>query len=519
MKVTVRKNNTLLLLSYLLVMITAVCSCDDNDSFTTSYTNQLTISRSTLSFDTVFSKVPSASKKLMMYNHSGDGVRITSVEQSRGAEKSGFRVNVNGMYISPDADNRLTTPIELRSGDSLRVWVEITSQKENNTVKPQKVEDNILFNLESGRQQAVNLYAWTWDADTLQDHTIATDSLIDNKGERPLVVHGKLTVAPEATLTIAAGSIVYFHQDGELNVDGRLVISGEKDKLVTLRCDRLDSLLQLSYDEIPGKWQGITLSNTSHDNTITYLDLHGSEYGIKAEGDGGDKGGLSIDHSIIMNTLGDGIACSKANVSISNCLIANTSGYLLNVTGGNVSVNSSTLASFYGYTSSRKYALRMTDINNDNGTGNGNGDDDEKKLPLTFRMTNSIVTGYADDQVYWFPYDMSTDPDILIQHCYLRTPKPDDEYSAKMLQDNLYDSDTDEIMQGRALFNYVNDDGTSFKYDFTPKPGTPVIGAADPATSCTDDILGTTRKATPDMGCYETTVSEKESEEESKKEN
>ena len=87
MKVTAHKNNTLLLLSYLFVMITAVCSCDDNDSFTTSYTNQLTISRSTLSFDTVFSKVPSASKKLMVYNHSGDGVRITGpstlVEQMR----------------------------------------------------------------------------------------------------------------------------------------------------------------------------------------------------------------------------------------------------------------------------------------------------------------------------------------------------------------------------------------------------------------------------------------------------
>ena len=517
MKVTAYKNNTLLLLSYLFVMITAVCSCDDNDSFTTSYTNQLTISRSTLSFDTVFSKVPSASKKFMVYNHSGDGVRITSVEQSRGAEKSGFRVNVNGMYISPDADNRLTTPIELRSGDSLRVWVEITSQKENNTIEPQKVEDNILFNLESGRQQAVNLYAWTWDADTLQDHTIATDSLIDNKGERPLVVHGKLTVAPEATLTIAAGSIVYFHQDGELNVDGRLVISGEKDKLVTLRCDRLDSLLQLSYDEIPGKWQGVTLSKSSHDNVISYLDLHGSEYGIKIDGDGSDKAGLSIDHSIIMNTLGDGITCNNAQLAISNCLLANSSGYQLNVTGGNVSVNSSTLASFYGYTSSRKYALRMTDISPNvddivNVNENDNENENPKSLPLTLRMTNSIVTGYADDQVYWFPYDMTAEPDILIQHSYLRTPKPTDEYSSKMLQDNLYDGDTDETMQGRALFQYVNDDGTSFKYDFTPKAGTPVIASADPTTSCSDDILGTTRKATPDMGCYETTASENENE-------
>ncbi|MBR1839611.1 MAG: hypothetical protein IJ782_03350 [Prevotella sp.] len=489
----------------LLVVITTLLSCDDNDSFTTSSNNLLTLSKEALSLDTVFSKVPSASKMFKVYNYSGDGIRIQSVRQEKGAAKSGFRVNVNGMFINPEENDAISTPIELRDGDSLRVWVEMTSPRENGKTEPQKVEESIVFNLESGRQQVVKLSAWTWDADTLQNHYIAEDTVIDNEGKRPLVVYGKLTVAPEATMTVKAGSIIYFHQDGELDVKGRLVVSGDKDNLVTMRCDRLDSLLQLSYDEIPGKWQGVTLSEESHDNAISYLDLHGADYGIKclsaADGSAPTATKLSMDHSTVINVLGDALSAVASKVVIDNCLLANASGYCLNVTGGDVDVNSSTLASFYGYTASRKYALRMTDVN-DNVNGNGN-EGEAAQLPIKFRMRNTIVTGYADDQVYWYPYDSQADPDILIQHSYLRTVKPEDEYSKKLLQDNLYDADAADDYQGRGLFTYVNDDGTSFEYDFTPRDGAPVIGAADPATSSADDINGTARKSTPDMGCYE----------------
>lgn len=471
----------------LFIAIATMLSCDDNDSFTTSSNNLLTLSKESLSLDTVFSKVPSASKMFKVYNHSGDGIRIQSVKQEKGANKSGFRVNVNGMFINPDENNAINTPIELRNGDSLRVWVELTSLKENYKEEPQKIEENISFNLESGRQQVVNLYAWTWDADTLQNHNIAKDTVIDNHGKTPLVVHGTLTVAPSATMTVKAGSIIYFHQDGELDVQGRLVVSGDKDNPVTMRCDRLDSLLQLSYDEIPGKWQGVMLNEGSHDNSISYLNLHGAEYGIKCF-----TTSLTMDHSIVMNVLGDALSSMSSTVKLENCLLANASGHCLNVIGGDVDVNDCTLASFYGYTSSRKYALRITDKL-----------EEGPQAPIKFLMRNSIVTGYADDQVYWFPYDSQADPDVLIQNSYLRTVKPENEYAKKMLQDDLYDVDSDDQYKGRNLFTYVNEDGTSFRYDFTPKEDSPVIGTADATTSCKDDIKGTARDDTPDMGCYE----------------
>ena len=493
-------------LSLLFALVMTISSCDDNDSFSTSPNNKLTISHETLSLDTVFSKVPSAAKKIMVYNHSGDGIRIQSIQQLKGADKSGFRVNVNGVFIDPEQNSTIGMPMELRAGDSLRVWVELTSLKENGTVEPQPLTDDLCFNLESGSQQKINLKAWTWDADTLYNHVLTKDSVIDNKGKRPLVVYGRLIVNPSVTLTVNAGSIIYFHQDGGMNVKGRLLINGKsgEDEKVIFRCDRLDSLLQLSYDEIPGKWQGVTLEKSSVGNEIDYLDLHGAEYGIFCDSsdyetidDMPQK--LTMKHSTIMNVLGDGLQSFESKVNIENCLIANASGYCLNAIGGNVDVKSTTLASFYGYTASRKYALRMSDYV-----------EEDKQLPFRMRIDNSIITGYAEDQVYWFPLKKENDPDILLQHSYLRTPEPKDDYSKKMLQNDIYDANVSEEYRGKGLFVAVNEDGTSFFYDFTPKEGAPVIGVADATTSCKDDIMGKSRKETPDMGCYETNYETKE---------
>ena len=487
------------LISALIVSMVTVISCDDNDSFTTSYSNALTMARDTICLDTVFSKVPSASKKVMIYNNSGDGIRISSIRQEKGAAKSGFRVNVNGMYISPEENNTISTEIEFRAGDSIRVWAELTSTKENGTDKPVRIDDKVLFNLESGRQQYVALKAWTWDADTLCNHFLSQDSVIDNKNGKPLIVYGKLTVNPDVTLTVKAGSKIYFHQDGELDVKGRLLVSGDKDNTVIFRCDRLDSLLQLKYDQIPGKWRGVTFEKSSLGNEISYLDLHGSEYGILCDSseytsldDIPQK--LTMHHSSIMNVLGNGLESLASKVTIEDCLIANARGHCLSATGGDVRINSSTLAAFYGYMTTGKYALRMSDYLTE-----------DKQIPLNFNMQNSIVTGYADDQVYWFPLNKDDENStILLKKCYLRTPEPEDEYSKKMLQDDLYDANSDEEYRGKGLFVAVNETGSDFIYDFTPKAGAPVVKSADAETSCKDDITGKPRKDSPDMGCYET---------------
>jgi hypothetical protein len=69
----------------------------DNDSFTTSTSNELSFSTDTVKMDTVFSNVPTATRSFWVYNHSGEGLRCSSVRLEQGAT-TGFRVNVDG-YI------------------------------------------------------------------------------------------------------------------------------------------------------------------------------------------------------------------------------------------------------------------------------------------------------------------------------------------------------------------------------------------------------------------------------------
>ena len=98
-------------------------SCNDKDTFGSG---TLTFEETVLSLDTCFSTVPTPHKTLMVYNNSGDGIRISRVYLER-MNQTGFRVNVNGSYLGSDAGFQVSD-MELREGDSLRVFVELTSR-------------------------------------------------------------------------------------------------------------------------------------------------------------------------------------------------------------------------------------------------------------------------------------------------------------------------------------------------------------------------------------------------------
>ena len=78
-------------------MLTA---CSDNDSFSNSAGNRLTFSEDTVRFDTLFSTVPSSTQTFWVRNESNDGIRIVTARLER-SNQSGYRVNVDGMYLDP----------------------------------------------------------------------------------------------------------------------------------------------------------------------------------------------------------------------------------------------------------------------------------------------------------------------------------------------------------------------------------------------------------------------------------
>ena len=150
----------------LLAVVGLVTACNDDDTFTTSVNNRLAFSADTVRLDTTFSKVPTPTKTFWVYNKSGDGIRLSNVRLAQG-NQTGFRVNVDGIYLG-QTNGYQVNGLEVRNKDSIRVFVELTTPK-NGKNDPQLVEDDLVFTLESSVQQKVNLRAYSWDAELLQN--------------------------------------------------------------------------------------------------------------------------------------------------------------------------------------------------------------------------------------------------------------------------------------------------------------------------------------------------------------
>ena len=468
----------------LFVGMAMLCSCDDGDSFTTSPGNLLTFSADTVSLDTVFSTVPSSTRSFWVYNRSGDGLRCTSV-RLEGGNQSGFRVNVDGVYLSPDQGYN-ASDIEVRNRDSIRVFVELTSAQANSS-QPKRLSDNIVFTLESGREQKVALDAWTWDAAFVRSLTVVRDTLIA-AGEKPLVVYGTLTVEEGATLTVAPGSTLYFHGDAGIDVKGRLVCKGEAGSPVTLRGDRLDRMFDyLPYDRVSGQWQGIRFAETSYGNEIMYADIHSTFDGIRVDSSDVARQTLAISHSTVHHCQGDAVAvvCSKATVE--DCQLTNALGHCLSVDGGDVDINGCTIAQFYPFDGLRGSAIYFS------GT-------DYPLVNMSCR--NSIVTGYADDEMMGGkPADDSGNAfSYSFADCIIRTPEVGDEEKPHF-ENVVFEDVKDTVSCGRKHFVLV--DGDNQAYDFHLRKESSAIGKANPETAPKTDCDGRDRDATPDIGAYE----------------
>ena len=88
--------------------------------------------------------MPTPSRSFWVYNRTGKGLRCQSVRLENGNQK-GYRVNVDGSYLGTEAGFQ-TQNVEIRKGDSIRVYVELTSAMQNSK-EPQlvSVEDHFKY--------------------------------------------------------------------------------------------------------------------------------------------------------------------------------------------------------------------------------------------------------------------------------------------------------------------------------------------------------------------------------------
>lgn len=460
-------------------------ACTDDDSFSTSPSNVLTFSTDTVRFDTLFATVPSSTRTFWVYNKSGDGIRCSTVRLA-GGNQVGFRVNVDGEYLSPETGYQVHD-VEIRKNDSVRVFVELTAPV-NTSDGPQFIEDELVFGLESGVEQRVNLNAYAWNATMLRNVVISGDTVIGGS-EKPIVVYGQMRVDSMATLRIAPGTTLYFHGDAGIDVYGRLLSEGTADENIVLRGDRTDRMFDyLPYDMVSGQWLGIRLRSSSYGNSISYTDIHSTFDGIVCDSSDVSQQKLRLYCSTVHNCQGDGLRVVAGKVEAGNCQLTNALGNCVAVYGGDVTLTHCTLAQFYPFDSARGAALMFTNVYN------------EGTLPLV-RMDciNSIVTGYGDNMFISRKSEKEADFDYRFVSSLVRAPEVDDaEHFVDVLFENVDDADA---VNGDENFKLVDIDMQ--RYDFHLDGNSPAIGAANKEYSLPEDRDGKQRDDAPDIGCYE----------------
>lgn len=478
----------LLLLAAPLAVL-SLAACSDDDFFSASPDHRLAFSADTVSLDTTFSRVPTTTRTFWVYNRSGDGLRCTSVRLRKG-NQTGFRVNVDGMYLG-QASGYQVGGVELRKDDSLRVFVELTSADTHSEV-PELLEDDLVFTLESGVEQKVNLRAWSWDATLLDGLKIRSDTLIQST--KPIVVKGNIEVDSAATLTIGAGTTLYFSNHAGIDVYGTLRAEGTPEANVTLRGDRIDRMFDyLPYDRVSGQWQGIRLHASSFDNEIQYTDLHSAYNGIVCDSSAADRTKLRLYNSTVHNCQGYGLYAVGCQLDLYNTQVTNASIDCVSITGGSVVMRHCTLAQFFPFDLGKPVgvALRFGDRYAGDVT-----------IPLTrFDIFNTIVTGYSDDEIMGNFSDVET-ATYLFDHCLLRTGEPEtiDEAHYKGV---IWENVKDTTAFGRKNFVKIDYDKQYFDFHLDSVSHAIDSAAVSPEGWGRTDRDGLPRDERPDIGCFE----------------
>lgn len=425
------------------VILSSLVACSDDDSFTTSPSARLTFSTDSVKMDTIFSNVGSRTYDFWVYNNASDGIRLQSVRLRQGNQK-GFRVNVNGYYLDNSVGS-VMTGLELPKGDSIRVFVELTTPL-NGQDEPKVVTDDLVFRLESGVEQSVVLQGCSWDAIFMHDVVVSSDSLIEST--KPLVIYGGISVDSAVTLTIR-NTTLYFHDGKGIEVGGHLLTDS-----VVMRGDRLDRMFTyLPYDRVSGQWGkkgGIVIRKSSTGNVLRHTEIRNAGlYGVTCDSAAVVDGVLRLDMEdcIVHNTAGDCLYADNANIRLRNCLFSNAKGDCVCISGGKADISRCTMAQFYAFAGGRGFALSFTNM----------------KTPLLELKCDSIVmTGYDDNEFIGLNTDTTKLFNYQFSRSLLRMPKIETKDSVRF-ESIIWESPQDSV-QGKQHFRLVDSD--SLRYDF-----------------------------------------------------
>ncbi len=385
-------------------------ACIDDD-FSTNPSHLLTLSVDTIQFDTVFTTIGTATQQAKVYNKNSQGLLLTSVTLGGGAD-SPFLINVDGRSGSSFSN------LEIAANDSMYLFIaaNIDPLDEDN---PILVYDSIVFNT-AYNQQVMHLVAYGQDVVILRNYEVASDTTFT--ANRPYLVYDTLTVAANTTLTLEAGSTMYFHDQGTMQVKGTLLANGTLEGKIAFRGDRLDNLFDnLPYDYLAGQWDGIRFYDSSFGNLLSHTYMRGSTNGITIDSTYYTPTKLTIANSIIHNASNNLVTSINASLDIYNSQLSNAGGAVLLLIGGTATIVHCTIANYYSFDYISSPMLMMQNYLSDLSTGV------TTYYPMSVALYNTIIYGTPTDVQLNNYEDGSVQFDHLFDHCLLKSEGEDDE--------------------------------------------------------------------------------------------
>lgn len=464
-----------LLLAFSFWMLIMAVSCNKDDISFDAPSQALRFSKDTVFCDTVYHQVRSETYAVKVYNNEDKDVLIPRIYLEKGAS-SLYKINVDG---KPGHDFK---DVPLRKNDSLYIFVEIAPD----AAGPEAIaEDKVLFEGPAGKQQVV-LFSVVQDAEFFIETPTNPNAITSNTtwtNNKAKIIYGNLTVNPNVTLDIQAGTKVYFHKNSgmKFSAGSILNINGTLANNVILRGDRNDP----AYDTIPKSWNSIKMEAGSTLN-MNYARLFGGTKGLEMK-----QTNATINNSFIHTFQEYGIYAVASTVNAKNLVMNNCGESAIGIyKGGTHNYIHSTIANYSSLLQSyNRNGIFATNEwkNESNQTEQG---------PLILNVRNSIVYSDRDNSVN-FEQTPGQLFNFIFENCLLK-------YSGTSEAGFSFDSNPSVIQSVKNLdplfVNYF-----AAKMNLRVKQNSPAIGKGSTAVAATvpTDIAGISRTSNPTLGAYQ----------------
>jgi len=479
-----RKNNFPFIALITMIISIGFMGCNDG-IYSTNPNDKLSFSTDTLTFDTVFTSIGSATAKIMVYNRNNVALKISHIGLAGGKESS-FKINVDG---SLNANNQFDN-IEIRAKDSMYIFVAVTVDP-TNANSPVVINDSLVTQT-NGVLQNVKLRAYGQNVIILRGKRIKDDTAFTE--DIPYLIYDSLIVSQNKTLTLNPGCRIYFHNNANMKVYGNLKALGTVEKPIVMRGDRFDKInfsTPVPYNYVAGQWDGVYLLGNAGNHILRHVNISSGYVGIYfSNNDRNTIPNLEISDCRIQNFYFYGLVVQNGNVQVTNTEISNSSSYSVFLNGGRHSFIQCTIAnyfdnnSFQPVTRDKKPAVMIMNLN--------------RVSPMESIFRNCIISGNEDNE-----FSLATRfPDQYtgtFDHCYI---KKTDSLKLNQFTKIRWAQRKDTVFKSIRY----NLDNNSY-FNFMPDSVSPARGLADPtiASQYPLDLNGNNRlkDGAPDAGAYE----------------